>query len=142
MNQDSWAATFANTTTVLSSDSINRRSQLNFYLPSPTQGRWWSSDSRIRKAREKQEGIWENRIPIEKGPMPTPGRRSKTVAPMAVPSHRLLVLCITADLSVILPTVIGFSDGWEQFSLSFFFFLLIWFLLFHAEEDGDGLVST
>lgn len=30
---------------------------------------------------------------MEKGPIPRPGRRSRTMAPMAVPSHRRLGLC-------------------------------------------------
>lgn len=55
---------------------------------------------------------WE--IPREKGPIPRPGRRSRTMAPMAVPSQRRLVLC---DI-----TKLGLFGVWFSFFFFFFFF--------------------
>jgi hypothetical protein len=43
---------------------------------------------------EEENGITGNgKLPREKGPIPRPGRRSRTIAPMAVPSQRRLGLC-------------------------------------------------
>lgn len=38
-------------------------------------------------------GEMKRELPREKGPIPRPGRRSRTIAPMAVPSQRRLGLC-------------------------------------------------
>lgn len=35
----------------------------------------------------------KRKLPREKGPIPRPGRRSRTIAPMAVPSQRRLGFC-------------------------------------------------
>ena len=76
---------------------------------------------------------WE--IPREKGPIPRPGRRSRTMAPMAVPSQRRLVLC---DI-----TKLGLFGVWFSF---FFFFFFFCFrkppLLSQKNRTGVGCLNT
>lgn len=65
----------------------------------------------------KKANTWINsKLPIEKGPIPRPGRRSSTMAPMAVPSQRRRGLCNI----LVLANGFWLGDGDEEDWLRYF----------------------